>query len=51
MLSHTAGLDPSRDALNADELALLGRRDNLEDTIIRGYVGFDYLAAEIARIR
>ena len=23
----------------------------LEDTIIRGYVGFDYLAAEIARIR
>jgi len=35
VLSHTAGLDPSRDALNADELALLGRRDNLEDTIIR----------------
>ena len=35
VLSHTAGLDPNRDALNADELALLGRRDNLEDTIIR----------------
>ena len=35
VLSHTAGLDPSRDALNADELALLERRDNLEDTIIR----------------
>ena len=35
VLSHTAGLDPSRDALNADELAMLGRRDNLEDTIIR----------------
>ena len=35
VLSHTAGLDPSRDALNADELALLGRRDNLEDTIVR----------------
>ena len=35
VLSHTAGLDPSRDALNADELALLWRRDNLEDTIIR----------------
>ena len=35
VLSHTAGLDPSRDTLNADELALLERRDNLEDTIIR----------------
>ncbi len=35
VLSHTAGLDPNRDALNADELALLGRTDNLEDTIIR----------------
>lgn len=35
VLSHTAGLDPSRNALNADELALLERRDNLEDTIIR----------------
>ena len=35
VLSHTAGLDPNRDALNADELAMLGRRDNLEDTIIR----------------
>ena len=35
VLSHTAGLDPNRDALNADELAMLGRRDSLEDTIIR----------------
>ncbi|MDG2250642.1 MAG: serine hydrolase [Gammaproteobacteria bacterium] len=35
VLSHTAGLDPSRDALNDDEVALLERMDNLEDTIRR----------------
>lgn len=35
VLSHTAGLDPSREALNDDELALLPRLDNLEDTILR----------------
>ncbi|NKB32317.1 MAG: serine hydrolase [Pseudomonadales bacterium] len=35
VLSHTAGLDPSRDALNDDEVTLLERTDNLEDTIIR----------------
>lgn len=35
VLSHTAGLDPSRDALNNDEIILLERTDNLEDTILR----------------
>ena len=35
VLSHTAGLDPNRESLNDDEIALLERRDNLEDTILR----------------
>ena len=35
VLSHTAGLDPSRDYLNDDEIALLSRTSNLEDTIIK----------------
>ena len=35
VLSHTAGLDPSRDALNDDEVMLLARTDNLEETIIK----------------
>lgn len=35
VLSHTAGLDPSRDYLNEDEIALLSRTSNLESTIIK----------------
>ena len=35
VLSHTAGLDPSREVLTDSEIALLSRTDNLEDTIIK----------------
>ena len=35
VLSHTAGLDPSREVLTDSEVALLSRTDNLEDTIIK----------------
>ena len=35
VLSHTAGLDPSQEVLNDDEVVLLERMDNLEDTIRR----------------
>lgn len=35
VLSHTAGLDPSREFLSAEEIELLAREDNLEDTIVK----------------
>ena len=35
VLSHTSGLDPSRNYLNEDEMKLLARTDNLQDTIIK----------------
>ena len=35
VLSHTSGLDPNRNYLNEDEMKLLARTDNLQDTIIK----------------
>ena len=35
VLSHTAGLDPDRDALTEEELQLLPRSETLEETILR----------------
>lgn len=35
VLSHTAGLDPDRELLSADEQALLGREDTLEETLLK----------------
>lgn len=35
VLSHTSGLDPSREFLTPEETMLLEREDNLEDTIIK----------------
>lgn len=34
VLAHTAGVDPSRDVLTEDEVALLPRKDTLEETLI-----------------
>ena len=35
VLSHTSGLDPSRNELTQEELKLLGRTDSLEETILQ----------------
>lgn len=35
VLSHTAGVDPSRSALTEEEVALLGREPTLEETLIK----------------
>jgi len=35
VLSHTAGVDPDREALSQDELMLLARADTLEETILK----------------
>ena len=35
VLSHTSGLDPNRNYLSDDEIDLLARTDNLEDTILK----------------
>jgi CubicO group peptidase (beta-lactamase class C family) len=35
VLAHTTGLDPSREDLTEAEQALLGREDNLEDTLLK----------------
>ena len=50
VLSHTSGLDPNRNYLNEDEMKLLARTDNLQDTIIKRVSGEplkDYLQREI----